>query len=184
MIQSKKQKNKGDGRRRDARRPPERFHCQESRENLELFSFFFSFFFMYFFLFIFVLLKMKRKKYKCCQICERWGLSLLSLFSPSYLSQRDWDESRRLCLTAGSLRRSTSCPSGPFPTAVSFVRDGWSAFDYGAHSFSWCSLWEIAGFWLWRATFFSGGFGRLGFEFISDSVFIVLRFWVFDPFCF
>ena len=38
----------------------------------------------------------------------------------------------------------------------------------------------VAGFWLWRATFFSGSFGRLGSEFISDFVFIVLRFWVFD----
>ncbi|CAN6881015.1 hypothetical protein Bca4012_071424 [Brassica carinata] len=42
-------------------------------------------------------------------------------------------------LTAGSLRRSTSHPSGPFPTAVSFVRDGWSAFDSGAQPFSGCS---------------------------------------------
>ena len=34
----------------------------------------------------------------------------------------------------------------------------------------------VAGFWLWWATFFSGGFGRLGSEFISDFVLIVLRF--------
>ena len=71
--------------------------------------------------------------------CKRDRLSLLSLFSPSYLSQRDRDESRWLCSTAVLLRRSSSRPSGPLPTAVSFVRDGWSAFDSGTHLSSRCS---------------------------------------------